>query len=144
MMLLPTVRRIWIGVGSLLLLAASTQLLDATSAPPALVPFAPQQVDPQVFELGRGLYTDQCEPCHGADGKGGGPAARFLETPPADLTTGVWTQMESTTLEGLVEATAKGVPGTDMEAFEELLTEEEILAVASYLLKAFAVEEESR
>ena len=139
-----TVREIWIGVGALLLLTASTPLLVATSATPELRVTGPQQVDPQMFERGRALYVDQCEPCHGDDGKGGGPAARFLATPPRDLTAGVWSQMESTTLEGLAEMTAKGVPDTDMEPFEELLTEDEILAVASYMLEAFAAEEESR
>jgi mono/diheme cytochrome c family protein len=35
---------------------------------------------------GRVLYNQYCASCHGADGKGKGPAASNLKTPPADLT----------------------------------------------------------
>jgi len=35
---------------------------------------------------GRAMYTSYCAVCHGVDGKGGGPAADALKTPPADLT----------------------------------------------------------
>jgi mono/diheme cytochrome c family protein len=36
---------------------------------------------------GKEMYTQYCAACHGADGKGSGPAAVALKTPPADLTT---------------------------------------------------------
>jgi mono/diheme cytochrome c family protein len=35
---------------------------------------------------GKEMFTSYCAVCHGADGKGGGPAASALKTPPADLT----------------------------------------------------------
>jgi Cytochrome c len=35
---------------------------------------------------GKELYLDHCAACHGADGKGNGPAAPALETAPPDLT----------------------------------------------------------
>jgi mono/diheme cytochrome c family protein len=35
---------------------------------------------------GRQMYTNYCAPCHGVDGKGGGPAASALKTRPTDLT----------------------------------------------------------
>lgn len=36
---------------------------------------------------GADLYQRHCAACHGADGRGGGPVAASLETPPPDLTT---------------------------------------------------------
>ena len=35
---------------------------------------------------GQAIYEDYCAACHGRDGKGDGPAARALKTPPIDLT----------------------------------------------------------
>jgi mono/diheme cytochrome c family protein len=36
---------------------------------------------------GKEMYTQYCAACHGVDGKGTGPAAAALKTPPPDLTT---------------------------------------------------------
>jgi mono/diheme cytochrome c family protein len=36
---------------------------------------------------GKQTYTEYCAACHGDDGKGMGPAASALKTPPSDLTT---------------------------------------------------------
>jgi mono/diheme cytochrome c family protein len=36
---------------------------------------------------GKEMYTEYCAACHGVDGKGTGPAAPALKTPPPDLTT---------------------------------------------------------
>lgn len=35
---------------------------------------------------GKEMYVNYCAACHGTDGKGNGPAAGALKTPPADLT----------------------------------------------------------
>jgi mono/diheme cytochrome c family protein len=48
---------------------------DKTQLPPGYVP------------SGKQLYKQYCAACHGADGRGGGPAASSLKTPPPDLTT---------------------------------------------------------
>ncbi|WP_158639198.1 cytochrome c [Elioraea rosea] len=46
---------------------------------------AAQAYDP--VARGGELYRSACASCHGVDGKGGGPVARYLETKPSDLTT---------------------------------------------------------
>ena len=35
---------------------------------------------------GKQMYTSYCAPCHGVEGKGQGPVASALKTPPSDLT----------------------------------------------------------
>jgi len=35
---------------------------------------------------GKGMFNSYCAVCHGTEGKGNGPAAAALKTPPADLT----------------------------------------------------------
>ena len=35
---------------------------------------------------GKQMYTSYCAPCHGAEGRGNGPVAPALRTPPTDLT----------------------------------------------------------
>ena|ERR1700758_2134972 len=44
-------------------------------------------VPPTDPSSGAGMYKGYCAACHGADGKGGGPAVEFLKEPPPDLTT---------------------------------------------------------
>ena len=54
----------------------------------ALAQTTVKQVPPQPTTAieGKVLYHDYCAACHGADGKGSGPAAVALKTPPGDLT----------------------------------------------------------
>ncbi|HVP29296.1 MAG TPA: cytochrome c [Myxococcota bacterium] len=40
-----------------------------------------------VAEVGKDYFERYCSGCHGLDGKGDGPFASYLKTPPPDLTT---------------------------------------------------------
>jgi len=57
-----------------------------------LVPLActgqdkPAPVVPPDVAAGKQTYMDHCAACHGADGRGHGPAASALKKPPANLT----------------------------------------------------------
>jgi hypothetical protein len=78
---------------------AAVALGFLVASPPALVlPFSadgePRQqsvgkrapLRPISSIAGKDLYKAYCEQCHGAGGKGDGPAAASLKKPPADLT----------------------------------------------------------
>lgn len=61
------------------LLACSTATVPA-STPAATDP------NPMLVDVGREAFATHCAACHGADGRGSGPTAAALVTPPADLT----------------------------------------------------------
>jgi mono/diheme cytochrome c family protein len=46
----------------------------------------PQGKDDPYARHGRALYVQHCVACHGPSGRGDGPAAQSLKTPPGDLT----------------------------------------------------------
>jgi mono/diheme cytochrome c family protein len=45
------------------------------------------QLPPTYVPTGRQIYKEHCAACHGSDGRGRGPVAISLRTPPPDLTT---------------------------------------------------------
>ncbi len=92
-------------------------------------------------QLGLEVYQTQCESCHGQGGEGDGPAARFLETQPRDLTAGSWMYVESISQAEVERVIKDGITDTEMEPFGELLLEEEITAVAEYVLANFVPSE---
>jgi len=52
----------------------------------SLVLYLAQLQSPPVQVTGKELFTALCASCHGENGKGKGPTAPWLKTPPADLT----------------------------------------------------------
>ena len=65
------------------LLAASVAVAGQASSAPAMKKAAPPYVSPTA---GKEMYVAYCGACHGAQGKGDGPAAAELKMPPTDLT----------------------------------------------------------
>ena len=64
---------------------------------------------------GRSIYVAKCQACHGPAGKGDGPAAAALPSPPADLSApAFWAAM---TDDKLAATITNGKPGGTMQPF---------------------------
>lgn len=81
-------------------------------------------------ELGKRLYLERCEQCHGVEGQGDGAAADFVYPRPRDFTLALF-KVRSTpsgrvpTDHDLFRVISEGLPGTSMPAWKKFLTEEE-------------------
>jgi high-affinity iron transporter len=75
-------------------------------------------------------YAVRCAACHGAAGRGDGPAARGLEPPPADLTNAA--RMGGHSVFGLYNTITLGIKGTAMTGFAPL-SEAQRWALAFYV-----------
>lgn len=80
---------------------------------------------------GAQVYARQCAACHGRTGRGDGPGAADLRPAPRDFTSGQF-RFRSTPNgtpprpEDLVRTIRRGLPGTAMPAFDDLLSSGEI------------------
>lgn len=64
------------------------------------------------------LFQAQCAACHGAEGRGNGPAARSINPAPSNFHDA--TRMDKRSIHGLYNTVTLGVAGTPMRAFTEL------------------------
>ena len=71
-----------VALAMLITFAIAQQAAPAQSAP--VVKHVPIKSAPP--NSGKDMFNNYCAVCHGKDGKGSGPAAAALKTPPADLT----------------------------------------------------------
>ncbi len=72
-------------VAALMLLSCAAVAQDQTSDQGKVIKHT--TVKPTSAASGKEMYDSYCAVCHGTDGKGNGPAASALKTPPTDLTT---------------------------------------------------------
>jgi mono/diheme cytochrome c family protein len=92
-------------------IALQAAVIAAIAYPGAAQETAPNSI---LAELGAPLFQRHCAACHGADGRGDGPAAKALVTPPADLTTiaarrgGTFPPTIAQFIDGRFEVTAHG------------------------------------
>lgn len=70
---------------------------------------------PEMAVKGKEIYGVQCAACHGADGKGDGPAAAALNPKPRDFTSGYW-KLGGTPSQ-VFHTITHGSPGTSMAGF---------------------------
>jgi copper transport protein len=78
---------------------------------------------------GRQVYQQNCQSCHGVDGRGDGPAAAGLDPPPADLVVHVPLHFD----QAMFNFIKNGIPGTSMGPLGDKLTDEEIWHVINYI-----------
>jgi high-affinity iron transporter len=117
------------GVLSAGLIATSRQASPTTLSASAVSTASSTPVSEVAVTDGAELYRNYCAVCHGAKGRGDGPAASSLDPPPPDLTDAE--RMQQLTDERLLEVLSEGT-GT-MPAFGSMLTAEDLEAVAEYM-----------
>jgi DMSO reductase family type II enzyme heme b subunit len=91
---------------------------------------------------GEAIYHERCAFCHGEDGDGNGPVARYLNPRPRDFTAGQFkfrttASGELPLREDVINIVKKGVQGTAMPSWEDSLSQAEIEAVVDYLAQTF-------
>jgi mono/diheme cytochrome c family protein len=80
---------------------------------------------------GQNIYQDKCAICHGADGKGNGPAAAALSPSPADFTTAsFWQNTSNAKITDTIENGHGPMPAFD-------LSPRQIKAVIDYMSRTF-------
>lgn len=78
---------------------------------------------------GADVYAARCATCHGATGRGDGPAAKALPRPPTDLTSPAF--WEAATDASLRTTILQGKPGTAMRAYP--MAEDKLVPLVTYL-----------
>jgi len=91
---------------------------------------------------GAAIYRERCAFCHGENGDGNGPVARYLSPRPRDFTSNQFKFRSTASGElplrkDVINVVKKGVPGTAMPRWEEVLSQAEIEAVVDYLTQTF-------
>ena len=99
------------------------------------VPAKPDQVD---LEAAKWLYLKRCSFCHGVSGEGDGPVAPYLEPRPRDFTFPQYklrttVSGELPTDEDLFRTISRGMPGSAMPSWEEVLTKDERWNLVAYI-----------
>ena len=79
---------------------------------------------------GKAMYEKLCSVCHGAQGKGDGPASQMMRPPAADLTS---SKVKDKPDAELFQAIQHGRPPTAMPAFKGQLSDQQIHDVVAYI-----------
>ena len=95
---------------------------------------ADQEQNAEQLEHGRIVYSEQCASCHGQEGKGDGSAARFPDPKPRDFTAAEWKYAGDGTVEESAGVVTEGIDDSAMTPFSDVLSEEQIVAVATYVV----------
>jgi len=110
--------------------------MGATPLTPKALPGS--RLSDERLALGAEIFARRCEACHGVNGDGLGPMAKYLKPLPRDYTKGIF-KFTSTPLgsrprrSDLIRTIRRGVTGTSMPSFADLAPEE-IEAVVDYVI----------
>ncbi len=91
---------------------------------------------------GQAIYQERCAFCHGDQGDGNGPVARYLNPRPRDFTAGQFkfrttASGELPLRQDVIDIVKSGVRGTAMPRWEGVLPDAEIEAVVDYVTQSF-------
>jgi len=112
--------------------------IDATSGASV---YARHDIPPPVVDIsaeaagGRQLWQQNCAFCHAADGTGENWIGSFLEPKPRNLTDSEF--MRGMNRDLLLARIREGLPGTSMPAWKDVLSEQQIQQIISYIDIAF-------
>jgi mono/diheme cytochrome c family protein len=84
---------------------------------------------------GRKFYEGNCATCHGVKGDGQGPRAYFINPKPAVFTSDK--SRAALNRPTLFDATSTGRRGSEMPAWDKVLSKQEIADVTEYVFRAF-------
>ena len=138
------------GLGGVVLVAVAAVLLWRQLQPQPTISLTPR--DGVVVALGERIYAEQCASCHGVNLEGQPDWRRRLANgrlpaPPHDETGHTWHHTDDVlfaiTRYG-VEAFAPAGYESDMPAYEGVLTDDEIIAVLSYIKSTWPEEVQRR
>lgn len=105
---------------------------STTSSPATENPSTTPPVE--ALARGRELYHHHCSTCHGSEGRGDGPAARFMNPAPLNFH---GSRAENLTDEQMTRVIAEGKPRTGMPAWKGRLSRQEIRWLVDYLREEF-------
>ena len=113
-----------VGMGVLVILASRAPDPDGTLAAGNSLP-----ADEASLARGEASFLTNCASCHGAAGRGDGPAGAGMDPPPADLTAHGGMHDD----EALFAWIADGIDGSAMPAFGDTLGDDEIWDIVNYI-----------
>ena len=129
-----------LGLGTAVLAGAAVLAFGWRTSAPAQIVLMPS--DPDVVALGQTIYAENCASCHGANLEGQpnwrspGPDGR-LPAPPHDETGHTWHHNGDTLFRLTKYGTGALIGDPDYESnmptYEGVLTDDEIIAVLSYI-----------
>lgn len=118
--------------------AIASVLHKQTGTPEKPLMLGQQDGDQTRLKQGYALYSQYCTQCHGVNGDGNGPVAKYLDPKPRNYTRGVY-KFTSTPYgskprrSDLVHTVRRGVTGTSMPSFDRF-SDEQLDAVVDYVL----------